>query len=145
MNLIITQVSYKEAIESLQFIRGEVFQREQGVAEELEFDGLDETAAHLLAYLDGIAVGTLRIRQLSPETAKIERLAVVKTARGRGIGSQLMEKAIALVLLDQEKQKIVINAQEYIQELYKKLGFETIGDRFYEAGIPHIKMCKRWL
>jgi predicted GNAT family N-acyltransferase len=145
MNLIITQVSYKEAIESLQCIRGEVFQREQGVAEELEFDGLDETAVHLLAYLDGIAVGTLRIRQLSPETAKIERLAVVKTARGRGIGRQLMEKAIALVLLDPEKQEIVINAQEYIQELYKKLGFEAISDRFYEAGIPHIKMCKRWL
>jgi ribosomal protein S18 acetylase RimI-like enzyme len=70
------------------------------VAEELEFDRLDEKAAHILAYLDGIAVKTQRIRQLSPENAKIELLAVSKTARGRGIGRQLMEKAIAIVMLD---------------------------------------------
>lgn len=143
MHLLIQPVSYNEAIESIQAIRRQVFQQEQGVAAELEFDGLDETTEHLVAYLDGIAVGTLRIRQLQPETAKIERLAVLKTARGQGIGRQLMAKAIDQVARDPEKREIVINAQEYVRGLYQKLGFEVIGDRFEEAGIPHLKMRKR--
>jgi predicted GNAT family N-acyltransferase len=139
----IDNVTYSEAIESLQAIRHQVFQQEQGVAEDQEFDGLDETASHLLAYLDKMPIGTLRIRQLDPETVKIERLAVLKSARGLGIGRQLMEKAIDLVAANPNRQKILIHAQVYIQELYEKLGFEVSGDRFDEAGIPHVKMIKR--
>lgn len=140
--LTLKVVDYREKLSDIQLIRIQVFQVEQGVDPALEFDGLDERAEHLLAYLDNQPVGTTRIRYLDHQTAKIERLAVLSTARGQGIGNQLMEKALD-VLVQKDIQKVMIHAQEYVKNLYYKLGFEEVGERFEEAGISHVKMIKK--
>jgi predicted GNAT family N-acyltransferase len=140
--LSIKTLVYPEAFVEIQAIRRSVFQEEQGVDPALEFDGLDATATHLLAYLDERPVGTARIRYLEQQTAKIERLAVLSTARGLGIGKKLMVKALD-VAQENNTQDIVVNAQEYVKALYQQLGFEQVGERFEEAGIVHIKMIKR--
>jgi len=134
-------VDYTDKISEIKPIRIQVFQVEQGVDPTLEFDGLDETSEHILAYLDNQPVGTLRIRYLDNQLAKIERLAVLSTARGQGIGRKLTEKAID-VLEQKEISKVMIHAQEYVKGLYEKLGFEQVGGIFEEAGIPHVKMIK---
>lgn len=138
----IRSVIYTEATEPIQMIRRAVFQDEQGVTPELEFDGLDGNAVQLLAYLDDRPVGTARITQIDRQTAKIERLAVLPDARGYGIGSQLMRTALAIISGNENNRKVVVNAQEYIQNLYRKIGFQTVGEPFDEAGIPHVKMIK---
>ena len=135
-------VKYTEKIKSIQAIRTKVFQEEQKVAAELEFDGLDETATHLLAYLESQPVGTARIRKINQQTAKIERLAVLPKARRKGIGKQLMEKALEIIAR-QKYQVVIVHAQEYIKPLYQQLGFEQIGNTFEEANIPHVKMMKK--
>lgn len=135
-------VQYTDNSSEINTIRIQVFQIEQGVDPELEFDGKDETAEHLLAYLDNQSVGTARIRYLSPKTAKIERLAVLSTARGLGIGKKLMEKAVE-VAAQNDVEEVMIHAQEYVKNLHQQVGFEQVGERFDEAGIPHIKMIKR--
>ncbi len=140
--LTIQAFVYPEAFSEMQAIRCSVFQEEQGVDPALEFDGLDETADHLLAYLDHQPVGTARIRYLDDQVAKIERLAVLSTARGQGIGKKLMEKALEIAAQKNVKE-VVINAQEYVKRLYQQLGFEQEGGTFEEAGIPHVKMRKR--
>ncbi|MBD1804375.1 GNAT family N-acetyltransferase [Microcoleus sp. FACHB-SPT15] len=134
-------VNYTDKISEIKPIRIQVFQVEQGVDPALEFDGLDETAEHILAYLDNQPVGTLRIRYLDNQLAKIERLAVLSAARGQGIGRKLTEKAIE-VIEQKEISKVMIHAQEYVKGLYEKLGFEQVGGIFEEAGISHIKMIK---
>ncbi|MBW4543163.1 MAG: GNAT family N-acetyltransferase [Symplocastrum torsivum CPER-KK1] len=134
-------VNYTDKISEIKPIRIQVFQVEQGVDPALEFDGLDETAEHILAYLDNQPVGTLRIRYLDNQLAKIERLAVLSAARGQGIGRKLTEKAIE-VIEQKEISKVMIHAQEYAKGLYEKLGFEQVGGIFEEAGIPHVKMTK---
>ena len=140
--LTLKVVDYREKLSDIQLIRIQVFQVEQGVDPALEFDGLDESAEHLLAYLDNQPVGTTRIRYLDHQTAKIERLAVLSTARGQGIGKKLMEKALD-VLVQKDIPKVMIHAQEYVKDLYYKLGFEEVGESFEEAGISHIKMIKK--
>ena len=134
-------VDYTDKISEIKPIRIQVFQVEQGVDPALEFDGLDETSVHILAYLENQPVGTLRIRYLDNQFAKIERLAVLSTARGQGIGRKLTEKAIE-VIEQKEISKVMIHAQEYVKGLYEKLGFEQVGGIFEEAGIPHVKMIK---
>lgn len=124
-------------------IRKVVFQEEQGVEENLEFDGKDEICDHLIAYLDEKAVGTARIRYLSPKTAKIERLAVLSFVRGQGIGKKIMEYAL-VITASKDVLDVVINAQEYVKGLYQQLGFVESGEIFLEAGIPHVKMIKRF-
>ncbi|MDJ0532859.1 MAG: GNAT family N-acetyltransferase [Xenococcaceae cyanobacterium MO_207.B15] len=133
---------YQNKLQEIKTIRTKVFQEEQKVAAELEFDGLDETARHLLAYLDRQPIGTTRIRSIDEQTAKIERLAVLPEARGQGIGKKLMEKALEIISND-NYQVVMIHAQEYIKELYLKLGFEQLGTTFQEAGIAHVKMIKK--
>jgi predicted GNAT family N-acyltransferase len=130
------------AFSEIQEIRRSVFQEEQGVEPALDFDGLDEIAEHLIAYLDNQPVGTTRIRYLDQQTAKIERLAVLPIARGRGIGKKLMEKALEMAV-QQEIKEVVVSAQDYVKGLYQQLGFEQVGEKFAEAGILHVKMIKR--
>lgn len=142
MNIQIKQVSYSEEILAIRAIRVKVFQEEQKVSEELEFDGLDESSIQLLAYLDDKPVGTARIREIDRQTVKIERLAVLPEARGNGVGKKLMDTALE-VAIDGDYQTVLIHAQEYIKELYLRLGFVQIGDTFEEANIPHVKMIKR--
>ncbi len=140
--IIVKKFVYPEEFLEMQAIRSLVFQEEQGVPPELEFDGLDKTAIHLLAYLDDRPVGTARVRYLNEQTAKIERLAVLSTARGLGIGKKLMQEAIKIAQQNQV-QEIVIHAQEYVKGLHQQLEFKQIGEIFEEAGIPHVKMVRQ--
>lgn len=137
--MLLKVVSYSEAAGDIQVIRRIVFQDEQAVSAELDFDGLDETARHIIAYADQQPIGTARIRYLSDQLAKIERVAVLASYRGQGIGRQIMEAAIAF--LDQQKvAESKVHAQSYVTAFYQKLGFIPQGEEFYEAGIPHIEM-----
>jgi predicted GNAT family N-acyltransferase len=140
-HLTIKTFVYPDAFIEMKAIRCSVFQEEQSVEPALDLDNLDETADHLLAYLDNQPVGTARIRYLDHKTAKIERLAVLATARGQGIGKKLMEKALD-VAAQKDIKEVVIYSQEYVKGLYQKLGFEQEGERFEEASILHVKMRK---
>ncbi|MGB3651501.1 MAG: GNAT family N-acetyltransferase [Rivularia sp. (in: cyanobacteria)] len=126
----------------IEIIRRRVFQDEQKVGAELDFDGKDKFCPQLIAYLDNVVVGTARIQYLNEKTAKIERLAVLSYARGNGIGKRIMQKALE-VIASENISEVTINAQEYIKGLHEKLGFEQVGEAFLEAGIPHVKMVKR--
>ncbi|MDJ0580073.1 GNAT family N-acetyltransferase [Crocosphaera sp.] len=140
--LTIKITNYQDEIEAIKNIRTCVFQEEQGVDPVLEFDGYDDNCVHFIAYINEEAIGTTRVRYLDKNTAKIERLAVLASSRGQGVGTALMKEAITFIKGQEKYQKIVIHAQVYIQILYEKLGFEPIGDRFTEADIIHIKMIK---
>ena len=140
--LKITLVNYSEETQGIEQIRRRVFHEEQNIDEELEFDGLDETSEHLLAYLNQEPIGTLRIREVNPKLVKIERLAVLSTARNQGIGRKLMEYAIALITEKNQYEQIVIHAQYHLKIFYQSFGFQPIGETFEEAEILHIKMTK---
>ncbi|MEH2083835.1 MAG: GNAT family N-acetyltransferase [Nostoc sp.] len=140
-NLVIRVAELPEDFPAIQAIRKSVFQEEQGVDPALEFDGKDEISDHLIAYLNLEAVGTARIRYLDDKTAKIERLAVLSIVRGQGIGKKIMENALQ-VIANQNIPEVVIHAQEYVKNLYKKLDFLEEGEIFEEASIPHVKMRK---
>lgn len=122
-------------------VRQQVFQLEQGVDAALEFDGLDDQAEHLLAVQDRQAIGTARIRYFNPQRAKLERVAVLATARGQGIGKKLVATAFA-ILSDRGVREVYIHSQVAVRDFYNSLGFESEGEIFEEAGIPHVKMSK---
>ncbi|NEU73298.1 GNAT family N-acetyltransferase [Hassallia byssoidea VB512170] len=141
-DLVIRLADLSFEFSQIKAIRKIVFQEEQGVEEDLEFDGKDEICDHLIAFLDDKAVGTARIRYLDDKTVKIERLAVLSTARGQGIGKKIINEAL-LIIANKKIPEVVINAQEYVKNLYYKLGFAEEGEIFIEAGIPHVKMRKK--
>jgi predicted GNAT family N-acyltransferase len=137
--LTLKLVTYANAPDTIQLIRTEVFQIEQGVSPELEFDGLDDISTHVLAYWEQTPVGTTRIRLLTPTVAKIERVAVRAAYRNRRIGEAMMRRAIAY-LTEQGIPEVRLSSQLHATRFYEKLGFSAYGAEFEEAGIPHVMM-----
>src|SRR5438876_5983431 len=74
-------------------IRIRVFVREQKVPAEIEIDSDDDQALHFLAYVGENAVGTARV-VIHNGSAKIGRMAVLKTYRRNGIGTKLLKRTI---------------------------------------------------
>ena len=137
----ITEVRDDAGMAAAFAIRRAVFCDEQGVAEEIEIDGLDPECRHYLAHLDGVAVGTARVRRLDDGAARVERVAVLSRHRKAGIGRALMERA--LVDIDAAgPARVVLNAQTWVAEFYARLGFVAEGEEFDEAGIPHVHMVR---
>ena len=116
-------------------MRYAVFTEDQGIPQEVDKDGLDEYCSHIIAKYRMKPVGTVRIR-LVGKTAKLERLAVLKNFRGKGIGKALVEYAIDCFC----KKEITMHAQTYLKNFYEDMGFESRGKPFKEAGIDHIEM-----
>ncbi|MDH3660690.1 MAG: GNAT family N-acetyltransferase [Alphaproteobacteria bacterium] len=120
-------------------VRKAVFVDEQEVSLALEFDGLDDRAEHLLAVLDGRAVGTLRLRRVDHAIVKIERVAVLREARGHAVGCALMTAALAR-LRKRGFGQVKLHAQTKALDFYAKLGFAAYGEVFDEDGIAHRAM-----
>lgn len=116
-------------------IRRIVFIEEQRVPQEEEWDGQDLACRHFLALQAGAPLGTAR---LLPD-AHIGRVAVLRTARGQGIGEALMAAAIAAARRDGHAS-VALAAQTHALLFYERLGFTAYGDEFMEAGIPHRNM-----
>lgn len=122
-------------------IRFEVFVDEQQVPPELEPDEWDDGALHLLAVnaQTGEALGTARVVDKKNGVAKIGRVAVRQSARGRGVGQALM--AGALEHAARAGQSVaVLDAQVPVIAFYERLGFVAEGPVFDDAGIPHRHM-----
>jgi predicted GNAT family N-acyltransferase len=130
-------------------VRKEVFVREQGVPEDIEYDAYDETAVHVLAVrADGVPLGTGRLLHGEAAAAKIGgdltvgslgRLAVAQQARGLGIGVALV-RAIEDVARARGLAAVDLHAQTHALGFYERLGYEAYGPEYPEAGIPHRAM-----
>ena len=121
-------------------LRHDVFVKEQSVPPDMEVDEHDSDAVHLAYKQNTSIVGVLRIVE-GEKNAKIGRVAVKKTHRGKGIGKLLIKKAIDLAKKGGHKVAM-LESQVHATEFYKKLGFVPYGEIFMDAGIPHIKMKK---
>lgn len=120
-------------------LRRTVFIDEQGVDPDLEVDGLDSEATHLLAVKNGHPVGTARIL-FKGEVAKVGRVCVLPELRGTGMGKALMMAAIAECRGRPGLSEVRLGAQTYAIGFYQALGFVAEGPEFVDAGIPHREM-----
>lgn len=123
-------------------LRHRVFCDEQGVAVDLELDGRDGQALHLVAVSGGRVVGTCRL-VLDGSTAKLGRLAVEPGERGRGLGARLLARAEEQAR-EAGAARISLHAQLAARGLYERGGFAPVGRPFDEAGIEHVLM-EKWL
>ena len=132
----IREVDWQEAQHELKRVREEVFIVEQHVPLEMEWDGLDPNARHVLAQSrNGEAMGTAR---LLPD-GQIGRMAVLKEWRGLGVGSALLE-ALLQMARTRGFSKVFLNSQTRAVAFYSRRGFEVASGEFMDAGIPHVRM-----
>ena len=122
----------------LRALRTTVFVEEQGVPVELEWDGLDEQAYHVIAFSpDRQPIGTGRLLQ----DGHIGRIAVLKEWRGKGVGKALL--GMLLVIANKMGyEEVKLHAQTRALGFYVRRGFLAQGEEFMEAGIPHVLMTR---
>ncbi|WP_067782868.1 GNAT family N-acetyltransferase [Actinomyces vulturis] len=143
-------------------IRLEVFVGEQHVPFEEEVDLLDEAGStlHILATdAEGNPLGTARLLQDPDHLGQVHlgRLAVVKEARGTGLGARLVREVETMALVGgsvpitdsfgqptgEGEVTVILSAQEQAMGFYSKLGYEVVsGESYLDAGIPHQDMAR---
>lgn len=136
----IVEVSTPVEMDAVRDLRRAVFVVEQKVPEDLEWDGLDPVARHLLALAPGGApAGTLRWRVVG-DAGKVERVCVAADHRGSGLGRKLMERVLEDIRATPGLRRAKLGAQVSAIPFYESLGFKAHGPVFDDAGIPHRDM-----
>jgi predicted GNAT family N-acyltransferase len=120
-------------------LRRRVFCGEQGVPEELEQDGRDPGAVHLVAVdRAGVVVGTCRLLRRGRGMV-LQRMAVDRSARGRGVGALMLDLAHDEAAAEGARE-IELHAQVAVRDFYARAGYAAQGGEFEEAGIAHVVM-----
>lgn len=119
-------------------LRVDVFVVEQKAAYP-ELDGRDTEPGtlHVWTEKDGRVTGYLRVLSDVDGVARIGRVCTELSARGTGVGAELMQAAM-VALGDRES---VLDAQTYAKDFYARFGYEVDGpEHLDEDGIPHVPM-----
>ncbi|GMQ25144.1 GNAT family N-acetyltransferase [Algoriphagus sp. oki45] len=141
MSLKVEKISDPSSFQEAVKIREQVFVIEQKVSKEDEYDQFEESSTHFLARMDGKPVGAARWRY-TDKGIKLERFAVLKEFRGKGVGKSLVEAVLKDIHSDSHAEGKVkyLHAQLDAVPLYSKFGFKKVGEMFEECSIQHFKM-----
>ena len=120
-------------------LRMEVFMLEQRCLYP-ELDGLDRDALHVWLSDDGGVAAYLRILDRGVRGDHVMIGRVIAARRRLGLGTQVMREGIRAARELFGADTIYVEAQEYAQPFYERLGFRRISEPFDEDGIPHVKM-----
>lgn len=132
----VNKVTEAADLEKVFAIRKTVFVEEQNCPPELEWEN-EDVAHHFLATFNNKICGACRWRK-TENGYKLERFAVLKEFRGKGIASEMIKTV--LQDLPVNATYVYLHAQITAMPLYQKMGFVAEGVQFEEAGIQHFKM-----
>lgn len=137
MAFSIIETTWEEHEAELRALRERVFIGEQGVPEELEWDGADAACRHFLALDDDTPIGCIRLLG----NGQISRLCVIETRRNTGVGRSLLIAAEEAAR-GAGMGEIFLYAQTHATSFYESAGFSVSGGIFMDAHIPHRQMFK---
>ena len=120
-------------------VRSEVFVVEQNCVYQ-DMDGDDKEAIHVWITEGDKVVALARVCPAGVHLPTISIGRVITTVRGKGYGKQIMLAAIDVAVERFGATLIEIEAQEYAQAFYEKVGFRKVSDTFMLDNIPHIRM-----
>ncbi|NOV03346.1 GNAT family N-acetyltransferase [Paenibacillus planticolens] len=141
----IIRVTTQDQLQACFKVRFKVFVDEQQVPEHLEMDEKDESPQachHFLIEDEGKPVAAARWYEYQPQTAKMQRVAVLKEYRGQSLGKQII-LAMEQQAREENCTSSILDAQCQAEGFYNQLGYSVIStEPFYDAGILHVRMKK---
>ena len=125
-------------------LRNEVFVVEQNCVYQ-DADNKDPHCYHLMGLLNNKLVAYTRLLPpgLAYTEASIGRVVSSPSARGGGVGRELMEKSIEQVSQLFGTTSIKIGAQLYLLKFYTSIGFQQTSTVYLEDNIEHVEMILR--
>jgi predicted GNAT family N-acyltransferase len=120
----------------LRQVREQVFLGELGIARDVEFDGLDEQAAHFIALNEaGLPLGTARLLA----SGQISRVAVLPEHRRRGIGRQLLS-TVAEHATRVGLGRVFLYVQGQVVPFFRTAGFRPTSVESLDTDSPDVEM-----
>lgn len=139
--VVVHKITTEDDLKKAFHIREKVFVEEQNVDRREEYDDFEETSIHFLASENNTPLGTARWR-VKGDKVKLERFAVLKEARGKGVGAALVKAVVDDVKQSGKQHQMYMHAQVHAVPFYEKLGFQKHGEMFLECEIEHFVMVK---
>lgn len=121
-------------------VRRQVFILEQNVPEDIEVDGFDSVAEHIVIYDAERPIATGRMFPKG-DSVILGRICVLREYRGMDLGRILMERMLEKAEVMGPKE-IKLDSQLYAIEFYRRFRFRERGGIFKDAGIDHIEMVR---
>ncbi|MCW2268509.1 putative acyltransferase [compost metagenome] len=133
----------KEQLYAILQLRTQVFVVEQKCAyQDVDGQDLDGDTCHLMGWENDTLQCYLRL--LDPQSqggdVVIGRVVTAPSARGRGLGHELMEEALEQAEKHWPGVPVYLSAQAHLQDYYGRYGFVVVGEEYLEDDIPHIGM-----
>jgi len=124
-------------------LRSEVFVVEQNcVYQDIDFK--DQKAWHVIGLKNDKIIAYTRVFKPGDYflEASIGRVIVKQSERKYNYGHQIIEASINAINTNFKETTIKISAQTYLKKFYESHGFQKVGKKYLEDGIPHIAMIK---
>lgn len=123
-------------------LRTEVFVKEQGVPQDMEWDEMDTHCLHgVLCNRMGMPLATGRLLPSVDGVAQIGRMAVMRQMRGQELGGQVLS-GLMNAARERGDRQVLLHAQCSAESFYKRQGFVSQGEVYQEAGMDHVNMVK---
>ncbi len=137
----IRRVNTAGELQQAQEIRVKVFEEEQGFPHEVNIDGVDRAASHVLVFDGEVPVATARLTIVAEGQGMIARIAVLPPHRGMGLGRHLVQELETLGWND-GLHTLGLEPHAHLEDFYHALGYERIAASVDVAGYRLIKMRK---
>lgn len=122
-------------------LREAVFQLEQQCLYQ-DIDKIDYEAIHIMGFENNELIAYARVYNDDGDI-HIGRVVVAQTARGRGMGKELINQCLSYINKNNPGKNIIVSAQLYLQKFYEELDFKKVSEPYDEIGILHIKMVSQ--
>ena len=101
----------------------------------------DEKDVHFGLFANGIILACLILTETENHRMKMRQVAVADKEQGKGLGKAL-NAAAENYALQHGFTVMFCHARKKAVPFYQKLGYNIVGDEFFEVNIPHFVMEK---
>ncbi|MDR1066665.1 MAG: GNAT family N-acetyltransferase [Clostridiales bacterium] len=106
------------------YVRTEGMVKGFNIPLDVEFEDDGENREYSLLLIDGFPTATCRVKILDAQTGKIERVCVLESQRGKGVGKRLILETERR-LKSRNVNKIIIFSRDAAVGFYEKLGYKA--------------------
>ena len=124
-SISITEVKTPDELKQAQAIRVKILETEQGFPHDVNIDGLDSSAIHVLMLDDNLPVATARLTVSAEGTGKIARIAVLPSHRGRGLGKRLIRRLESLARR-KGLHALYVEPHAHLEPFFRRLGYNKV-------------------
>ena len=139
--ITIREVNTAEELEQAQEIRVRVLEEEQGFPHEVNIDGLDQSASHVLVLDEEVPVATARLTMVAAGQGKIARIAVLPSHRGMGLGRRLTQE-LETIGERNGLHTLHVEPHAHLEGFFRALGYEKVAGSVDTADHYLIRMRK---